>query len=180
MWQKRSIGVAGKYPCFGKRLDRFGVRTSFGNVAKGNCCGNGRNRKEQSRILNFSTDVENPVQVVYNDRWLSPLTFANVVELASNFTVNQLLGRESYAKRIEDGTPLYLHELLYPLMQGYDSVALNVDLEVGGSDQIPNMLAGRTLMERMLQREKWVLAMRLIEDPSGAKMGKTTGNFFDS
>ena len=133
-------------------------------------------RDQAGRILDLAPDAENPIQVVYNHEWLQGLSFADVVELASNFTVNQFVARDTYKRRLESGEPLYLHELLYPLMQGYDSVALQVDLEVGGKDQIPNMLAGTHLLQRLEGMEKTVLGLKLIEDPSGAKMGKTTGN----
>jgi tyrosyl-tRNA synthetase len=81
-----------------------------------------------------------------------------------------------FADRMKNGTPIYAHEFLYPLMQGYDSVAMGVDLEVGGKDQVFNMLVGRDLVREMQGRNKWVMGTKLIEDPSGKKMGKTEGN----
>lgn len=133
--------------------------------------------KEQAgKILDLSPNANNPVEVVYNHEWLGKLSFKDVIDLASNFTINNFIGRETYKKRLEAGTPLYVHEVLYPIMQGYDSVALDVSLEVGGKDQIPNMLAGSKLISVYNRHEKWVMGMKLIEDPSGAKMGKTSGN----
>lgn len=115
-------------------------------------------------------------EIKYNSRWLGKLKFSDVVELASNFTAGQMLARDMFKKRIAEGKDLYLHEFLYPLMQAYDSVVLNVDLEIGGNDQMFNMLAGRTLMKKMKNKEKFVLTTKLLEDPTGKKMGKTEGN----
>lgn len=131
---------------------------------------------QASKILDLSPDAANPVKIVYNEEWLGKMSFEEVVELAANFTVPQMLERSMFKDRLSSGKPLYLHEILYPLMQGYDSVALGVDLEVGGSDQTFNMLVGRDLVRKLNNREKWVMALRLIEDPNGRKMGKTEGN----
>ena len=78
--------------------------------------------------------------------------------------------------RIKEGKPIYLHEFLYPLMQGYDSIAMDVDGEIGGNDQVFNMLVGRDLMGSVLRKDKFVMAMKLLQDPSGRKMGKSEGN----
>jgi len=116
------------------------------------------------------------VEFKYNSKWLGKLSFADTLELSSNFTAQQTLARDMFKKRIETGKDLYLHEFLYPLMQAYDSVYMDVDLEVGGNDQMFNMLAGRTLMKKMKDKEKYVLTTKLLVDPSGKKMGKTEGN----
>src|SRR3990167_5071637 len=103
--------------------------------------------KEQiGKILDFQ-DLENPVDFVYNSAWLSVLDFGKLVELASHFTVQQMLERDMFEKRLKDNKPLYVHEFFYPLMQGYDSVALETDIEIGGTDQTFNMLAGRILVK---------------------------------
>ncbi|HMB26278.1 MAG TPA: tyrosine--tRNA ligase, partial [Patescibacteria group bacterium] len=94
----------------------------------------------------------------------------------ANFTVQQMLERDMFEKRINNGKPVGLHEFLYPLMQGYDSVAMEVDGELGGNDQTFNMLAGRTLMKNMLNKEKFVMTNKLLVDSEGKKMGKTEGN----
>ena len=121
--------------------------------------------KEQiGKILDFQ-DLENPVDFVYNSAWLSVLDFGKLVELASHFTVQQMLERDMFEKRLKDNKPLYVHEFFYPLLQGYDSVALEVDLEVCGTDQTFNMLAGRTLARRYLNREKFVLTTPLLVNP---------------
>jgi tyrosyl-tRNA synthetase len=96
--------------------------------------------------------------------------------LTSYFTAQQMLARDMFQKRIAEGKDLYLNEFMYPLMQAYDSVAMDVDLEIGGNDQMFNMLAGRTLMKKMKNKEKCVLTLKLLADPTGKKMGKTEGN----
>ena len=122
---------------------------------------------------------ENPVKVVYNSKWLEPLNFEDIVELSSVFTVQQMLKRSMFQERLKSDKPIYLHEFLYPLMQGYDSVALNIDVEVGGNDQLFNMLAGRDLVMNRLNKEKFVVAMKLLEANDGTKMGKTSGNMIE-
>ncbi len=104
------------------------------------------------------------------------MRFEDVLSLASKMTVQQMLERDMFEKRILEGKPIYIHEFMYPLMQGYDSVAMDVDGEIGGNDQTFNMLAGRTLMKSMKEKEKFVISMKLLEDNSGKKMGKTEGN----
>lgn len=111
-----------------------------------------------------------------NHDWLSKLKFADVLELTALFTAQQMLARDMFQKRLEEGKDLYLNEFMYPLMQAYDSVAMDVDMELGGNDQMFNMLAGRTLMKKMKNKEKFVITTRLLEDPSGKKMGKSEGN----
>jgi len=127
-------------------------------------------KKQIARIL----DIEK-TEFKYNSKWLGKLNFKDLISLASNFTVQQMLARDMFKKRIAEGKDLYFHEFLYVLMQAYDSVVLDVDLETGGSDQMFNMLAGRTLMRRLKDKEKFVLTTKLLEDPNGIKMGKTEG-----
>ncbi len=133
--------------------------------------------KEQiGKILNFE-NKDNPIDFVFNSAWLTALAFEKLVELASQFTVQQMLERDMFEKRMKENKPLYVHEFFYPLLQGYDSVALEVDLEVGGTDQTFNMLAGRTLVRRYLNREKFVLTTPLLAHPvTGEKlMSKSMG-----
>jgi tyrosyl-tRNA synthetase len=127
-------------------------------------------QEQIGKILNIER-----TKFVFNGDWLAPLSFAEVIELASEFTVQQMLERDMFQERLKVGAPIYLHEFLYPLMQGYDSVALAVDAEVGGNDQTFNMLAGRTMLKRR-GKEKFVIAMKLLTDPTGRKMGKSEGN----
>ncbi|MDQ5950603.1 MAG: Tyrosine--tRNA ligase, partial [Patescibacteria group bacterium] len=117
-------------------------------------------------------------KVVKNSTWLSKLTFKDVVELSSNFTVQQMIERDMFAQRLKENKPIYLHEFMYPLMQGYDSVALDVDLEIGGTDQTFNMLAGRTLLRKIKNKEKFVITTELVVDSkTGKKMSKSEGNY---
>jgi len=111
-----------------------------------------------------------------NNDWLSKLSSAELLRLSSYFTAQQTLARGMFKDRLAEGKDLFLNEFMYPLMQAYDSVALDVDLEIGGNDQMFNMLAGRTLMKKMKNKEKFVLTTKLLEDPTGKKMGKTEGN----
>ncbi|MDO8493300.1 MAG: tyrosine--tRNA ligase [bacterium] len=126
---------------------------------------------------------DNPVKILYNHEWLSILNFEAVLNLASNFTVQQMLERDMFQERIKKEQPLYLHELLYPLMQGYDSVVMDVDIEMCGGDQKFNALAGRTLMRKLKNKEKFVFITTLLENPkTGEKMMSKslgTGVFLD-
>lgn len=131
-------------------------------------------QKQASAILNFTGS--NPVEVKYNSEWLSKMTFEDVVDVSSHFTVQRMLERDMFQRRMEEEKPIYLHEFLYPMMQGCDSVAMDVDGEVGGNDQTFNMLAGRNLMKDMKNKEKFVLTTKLLADGSGKKMGKSEGN----
>lgn len=131
-------------------------------------------KAQASKMLSFSGD--NPAELKYNSEWLKKLSFADVLELSSHLTHADMVKRDMFQKRIAEGKELYMHEFLYPLMQGYDSVAMNVDGEVGGNDQTFNMLVGRDLMKKLKNKEKFVIAMKLLADPSGKKMGKTEGN----
>lgn len=131
--------------------------------------------EQTKNILSFN-DKENPVQVKYNSEWLSKLNFEQVIDIASNFTVQQMLERDMFQKRIQEEKPIHLHEFLYPLMQGYDSVAMDVDVELCGTDQIFNALAGRTLMQKLKNKDKFVIAAKLIQDEkTGMLMSKSNG-----
>lgn len=132
-------------------------------------------------LMDFEAKV-NPPKVVYNHDWLAKLTMEEVVNLASNFTVQQMLERDMFEKRMGENKPIFLHEFLYPLMQGYDSVALDVDIELCGTDQIFNALAGRTLLKKLKNKDKFVVAVNLMENPAtGELMSKSrgTGIFLD-
>lgn len=131
--------------------------------------------EQASRIIDIY-NKENPVEILYNSKWLEPLNFADIINLASKFTVQQMIKREMFQKRLESNKPIYINEFLYPLMQGYDSVMMDIDIEVGGNDQLFNMLAGRDLILSELNKEKFVLAGKLLETPDGTKMGKSEGN----
>lgn len=131
-------------------------------------------KAQASKILNFEGD--NPAQLKYNSEWLDKLTMADTANLLSNVTYAQTIKRDMFQKRISEGKDLYINEFLYPVLQGYDSVAMEVDGEVGGNDQTFNMLMGRDLLKRMKNKEKFVVSNKLLVDVSGKKMGKTEGN----
>lgn len=131
-------------------------------------------KKQASKFIRFKG--KNSALIKFNNKWLGKMKFADVLELASHMTVDQMLKRDMFQRRIEEEKPIYIHEFMYPLMQGYDSVAMNVDGEVGGNDQLFNMLSGRTLLKNLKNKEKFVITTKLLTDSTGAKMGKTTGN----
>jgi len=136
---------------------------------------NSKNYKKQAGVyLKFTGD--NPALVLRNSKWLDKISFKDLIEIASNFTVGQMIVRDMFQKRIEEGKPVHLHEFLYPLAQGYDSVAMDVDMEIGGNDQTFNMLCGRDLMKSTMNKEKFVLTTKLLVDDAGKKMGKSEGN----
>ncbi len=115
-------------------------------------------------------------EVRYNSEWMDTINFNAVGELASNFSVAEMLDRDNFSKRYKAGVRISLQEFLYPIMQGYDSVALNADVELGGNDQYFNLLAGRTLQEAHGQAKQDVMTFDLLLGPDGKKMSKTGGN----
>jgi tyrosyl-tRNA synthetase len=116
--------------------------------------------------------------VRYNDEWLAPLSFADVIELSSHFTVQQFLARDNFAQRHTKGEPIWLHEFFYGLMQGYDAVALQTDVQIGGTEQLFNLLAGRKLMEVFGLRPQVCLTFRILVGTDGhLRMSKSTGNY---
>lgn len=134
-----------------------------------------KNYKEQaSKLISFKG--KNAAQFKFNSKWLGKMNFEDVLSLASKMTVQQMLERDMFERRNKEGKPIFIHEFMYPLMQGYDSVAMNVDGEIGGNDQTFNMLCGRNLMKTMKNKEKFVITMKLLEDSDGKKMGKTENN----
>lgn len=126
-------------------------------------------------LLGFD-DKENPVQIAYNSAWLGKLNLRDLVHLAANFTVQQMMERDMFEKRLEQGLPIYLHEFLYPLMQGYDSVAQDVNAELCGTDQLFNALAGRMLLKKLKNKDKFVITLKLLQNPkTGEMMSKSRG-----
>jgi tyrosyl-tRNA synthetase len=130
---------------------------------------------QASHIIDIE-NKENPVKILYNSSWLEPLNFGDIIKLASEFTVQQMIKRNMFQKRLENDKPIYLNEFLYPLMQGYDSVMMDIDVEVGGNDQLFNMLAGRDMVRNHLNKEKIVITGKLLTTAGGDKMGKSEGN----
>jgi tyrosyl-tRNA synthetase len=116
-------------------------------------------------------------EVRYNSEWLRDLTFKDIIGLASHFTVQQFLARDKFSKRYAAGDPIWLHEFFYALMQGYDAVALNTDVQLGGTDQLFNLMAGRKLMEAFGMRPQIALTMPILVGTDGhERMSKSTGN----
>ena len=130
-------------------------------------------KKQIGKILDFK---KSKIRFVFNEKWTNKLTPGDMLELASNFTVSNLLTRNMFQERIKAGREVHAHEFLYPIFQAYDAVSLDVDLQIGGNDQMFNMLAGRDLMKKKKNKEMFVLTTKLLVDPTGIKMGKTEGN----
>ena len=128
-------------------------------------------KAQAGKVLDFSK-----VKIVYNHEWLEKMNGAEILKLASVFTVQQMEERDMFKERRKKGLPIGVHEFLYPLFVGRDSVELDVDCELGGSDQLFNMLAGRTLQAFFGKRDKFVLTTKLIEGTDGRKMSKTYDN----
>ncbi len=116
------------------------------------------------------------IRFLDNQVWSNKLKPVDILKIVSHFTVSQLLERDMFQERLKQGREIHAHEFLYPIFQAYDAVTMGVDIQVGGNDQTFNMLAGRTLMRKMKNKEKAVISMKLLVDPSGKKMGKTEGN----
>ncbi|HTW66519.1 MAG TPA: tyrosine--tRNA ligase [Bryobacteraceae bacterium] len=117
-------------------------------------------------------------EVRFNSEWLEPLTFVDMIRLCSKYTVAQMLERDYFAKRFDQGIPISIHELLYPLAQGYDSVKLECDVEMGGTDQRFNLLVGRELQREAGQPPQIVATVPLLEGTDGVeKMSKSKGNY---
>jgi len=129
-------------------------------------------KAQASKVLDFAR-----IEIRYNGDWLDKLTYADLVKLLAQTTVQQLLERDMFQERMKKELPIFGHEIIYPLLQGYDSVVMDVDLEIGGSDQTFNMLMGRTLQRQMANRDKWVLSTPIIAGTDGRKMSKSYGNF---
>ena len=117
-------------------------------------------------------------KIVFNSEWLSKMSFEDVIKLASKYTVARIMERDDFKNRFENNLPLSMHELLYPLMQGYDSVAMNADIEIGGTDQTFNLLVGRDLQKDYEQESQVVMTFPLLAGLDGKeKMSKSLGNY---
>ena len=129
-------------------------------------------KAQASKILDFDK-----IEIRYNGDWLNKLTYSDIVKLMAKTTVQQLMERDMFQDRLASGLPIHAHEIIYPLLQGYDSVAMDVDLEIGGTDQTFNMMMGRTLQKIYNNHEKWVLSTPIINGTDGRKMSKSFGNY---
>lgn len=136
---------------------------------------NAKTYKEQaSKIVRF--DGKNPVEIKYNSEWLDKLGAHNFMHLTSLVSYNQIIERDMFQRRLQRNESIGVLEMIYPILQGYDSVAMDVDLELGGSDQMFNMMMGRELMQKMKNKNKFVMTTPLLTDAQGNKVGKTEGN----
>lgn len=135
---------------------------------------NARTYKEQA----FKVLDPEKTEIVFNSKWLSKITLVDVINLASKYTVARMLEREDFTKRFKEGTPIAIHEFLYPLMQGYDSVALKADVELGGTDQKFNLIMGRHLQREYGLEPQIPMMMPLLVGTDGVrKMSKSYGNY---
>lgn len=137
-------------------------------------------RKSAETYLEQATKIldKNKTRIAFNSEWLSKMTFEDVIKLASRYTVARIMERDDFKNRFENQLPLSMHELLYPLMQGYDSVALNADIEIGGTDQTFNLLVGRELQKDYDQESQVVMTFPLLVGLDGKeKMSKSLDNY---
>lgn len=137
-------------------------------------------RKSAETYLEQATKIldRDKTHIAFNSEWLSKLNFEDVVKLCSKYTVARIMERDDFKNRFENGLPLSMHELLYPLMQGYDSVALNADIEIGGTDQTFNLLVGRELQKDYEQEPQIVMTFPLLVGLDGKeKMSKSLDNY---
>ena len=128
-------------------------------------------KDQAKKILDFSK-----VKIKYNGDWLLKLGLKEIINIASYVSAVKLFQREMFQERLKRGDTVWMHETLYPLLQGYDSVAMDVDLEIGGSDQVFNMLIGRELQRKMKNKDKFVLTCPMLLGIDGSPMSKTSGN----
>ncbi len=128
-------------------------------------------KKQAEKIVDFSD-----VHVVHNSEWLSKLSFEEIIKLTNHFSVGDFVGRELIRKRLNENKRVGLHELLYPVMQGYDSYFMDTDIQIGGTDQTFNMQAGRTLQKDLRNKQSFVMTNVIIQGTDKRKMSKSWGN----
>lgn len=133
------------------------------------------NIKDYKRQVGKIVDVSK-AEFLYNSKWLSKLGFQEISQLAESFSLQQMSARRNFADRIEKGQEISMREMLYPLMQGYDSVAVKADIELGGFDQLFNLKAGRIIQKHYGQKEQDVLTVQMLEGTDGRKMSTSWGN----
>src|SRR3989338_8547834 len=178
-WQKlghKAIFLIGDFTAMtGDPTDKLAVRKK---LSREEVLENARDYKKQaSRLIDF--DGVNKAELKYNSDWLAKMSYREVYELSALVSYQQMIERAMFQERIKKQKPIWMHELMYPMMQGYDSVAMDVDGEIGGNDQTFNMLMGRDLLKQLKNKEKFVIATKLLVDSTGKKMGKTEGNMLE-
>ncbi|HZE86719.1 MAG TPA: tyrosine--tRNA ligase [Methylomirabilota bacterium] len=129
---------------------------------------------QANKIVRF--EGKNAVKILYNGEWLNKLGLKDILEILGHLSLQQLIERDLFQERLKQNQSINMREFIYPVLQGYDSVAMEVDLELGGSDQLFNMLVGRQLVKDYLNKEKFVMTTPLLADSQGRKIGKTEGN----
>ncbi len=155
----------------GDPTDKLALRKP---LTHGQVLENAKGYKQQiSRIIDIK---KTNFRFLHNEKWSNKLKPVDLLELASHFTVSRLLERDMFQERIKSGREIHVHEFLYPVFQAYDAVTMGVDVQIGGNDQMFNMLAGRDLMKKKKNKEMFVLTTKLLVDPTGKKMGKSEGN----
>src|SRR5436190_12257573 len=136
-----------------------------------------RNARDYLKQISKVIDISR-AEVRHNGEWFSRFTFLDVAALTGKITMQRMLERDNFTKRIKDGTPIYLHECLYPLMQGQDSVAIRADVELGGSEQLFNLMRGRDLQADAGQEPQVCLTLPILRGLDGTRrMGKSLGNY---
>ncbi|HBS52205.1 MAG TPA: tyrosine--tRNA ligase, partial [Coxiellaceae bacterium] len=154
--------------------DPSGKNTTRPPLSKEEVLANAKTYEEQI----FKILIPEKTKIAFNSQWLQKLTPIDMIKLAATYTVARMLERDDFHKRYQENKPISIHEFLYPLLQGYDSVALKTDIELGGSDQKFNLLMGRELQKHFGQKPQIVLMMPLLEGLDGVqKMSKSLGNY---
>ncbi|MBU0745127.1 MAG: tyrosine--tRNA ligase [Gammaproteobacteria bacterium] len=154
--------------------DPSGKNAARPPLGKNEVLENARTYKEQI----FKILIPEKTKVVFNSEWLQKLTSMEMIKLTSSYTVARMLERDDFSKRYKENKPISIHEFLYPLLQGYDSVAIEADVELGGNDQKFNLLVGRELQKHFGQKPQIILTMPLLEGIDGVqKMSKSLGNY---
>ncbi len=135
-------------------------------------------KKQIGKILDF-TSKNNLVQIKFNDKWYEKMKISDFMNLMSHFTYGQMIKRNMFQQRLKKGQEINFIEFIYPMLQGYDSVAMDVDAEVGGTDQMFNMMRGRDMMRDYKNKEKFVITTKLLENPKTGKklMSKSEGGY---
>lgn len=128
-------------------------------------------KQQAGKILDFSK-----IKLRFNSEWLKKLSFADIVRLSQNFSVGDFIGRELIKKRLNEGKRVGLHELLYPIMQGYDHYYMDTDIQIGATEQTFNLQAGRTLQKILRNKESFFLTFNILEGTDGRRMSKSWGN----
>jgi len=130
-------------------------------------------KDQVAKIISFK---KNSPEIVYNSTWWEKMSQVDFFGLISKFTTSQLLERDMFQERVRENKPIFISEFLYPILQGYDSIALDVDMEIGATDQTFNMMVGRQLLRQEKNKEKFVLTTPILEGTDGRKMSKTYAN----